>query len=192
MKPGILYLHGFSSSPDSWKASLLAEAMEARGLSGRFFRPRLSHIPDEALAAAENVIRESKGAGCSLTLVGSSLGGFYATVLAERHGLRAVLINPVVSALTPLERYLGKQANLQTGEPFELTRDHLRQLEAMEIGAISPERYLLFVETGDETLNYREAMFRYVNARQYVMEGGDHGFTRFPEIVPLLFDFCGL
>lgn len=192
MKPGILYLHGFSSSPDSWKATLLAEAMSARGLSGRFFRPALSHIPNEALATAEKVIRESKDAGYSLTLVGSSLGGFYATILAERHDLRAALINPVVTASKPLECCLGRQANLQTGELFELTRDHLRQLKAMEIDAISPERYLLFVETGDETLDYREAMFRYVNARQYIMEGGDHGFTRFPEIMPLLFDFCEL
>jgi predicted esterase YcpF (UPF0227 family) len=192
MKPAIVYLHGFSSSPKAWKASILADAMVARGLSGRLFRPALSHIPADALAAAENAIRACETSGYLPTLVGSSLGAFYAVSLAERHAIRAVLINPVVTAKKPLESFIGVQNNLQTGEAFELKREHLRQLETIEAATIDPSRYLVLVETCDEVLDYHDAILRFAGARQYVFEGGDHSFTRFPQTLPLVFDFCGL
>ncbi|MDR1275977.1 MAG: alpha/beta fold hydrolase [Candidatus Accumulibacter sp.] len=191
MKPAIVYLHGFSSSPKAWKASILADAMARHGLSARFFCPALSFAPTEALASAERALRECVDSGASPTLVGSSLGAFYATILAERYAVPAVLVNPVVTAKKPLESFIGVQNNLQTGEAFELTREHVAALEAMETAAITPERYLVLVETGDEVLDYREAVFRYAGARQYVFEGGDHSFTRFPEMLPVVFDFCG-
>jgi predicted esterase YcpF (UPF0227 family) len=192
MTPGILYLHGFCSSPASWKARILADALNARGRGDCFFCPALSHVPDEAIAVAEKIIRDSADSGYSLTLTGSSLGGFYATVLAERHDLRAVLLNPLAAVPRALEPLLGVQTNLYTGETFELTLEHIDQLETMNVASITPERYLLFVETGDELLDYHDATRRYAKARQHVMEGGDHTLTRFPEILPLLFDFCGL
>ncbi|MDR1367741.1 MAG: alpha/beta fold hydrolase [Candidatus Accumulibacter sp.] len=191
MKPAIVYLHGFSSSPSAWKASILADAMASRGLSERVFRPTLPHVPVDALAAAEDALRVCEESGYSPTLVGSSLGGFYATVLAEARAIKAVLINPVVTAKKPLEQFIGVQNNLQTGEVFELTREHIRQLEAMEATVLTPERYLVLVETGDEVLDYHDAIFRYAGARQYVMEGGNHSYTRFPEMLPTIFDFCG-
>ena len=95
MSAGILYLHGFCSSPASWKARLLAKAIEGRGLDGRFFCPALSFEPNAAIAQAEEIITTEDR---PLTLVGSSLGGYYATYLAEKHDLRAVLINPAVVA----------------------------------------------------------------------------------------------
>ena len=189
MSPGILYLHGFCSSPASWKARLLGAALETRGLGGCFYCPELSPVPEAAIAQAEALIRESRG---SLTLIGSSLGGYYATHLSETHGLRAVLINPAVVAPLSLHRYLGTQTNLYTGTTFEFTEEHIRQLRAIEPKTFHPDRYLLMVETGDEVLDYRQAVSRYQGSRQIVLEGGNHSFENFPRMLPQLLEFCGL
>ena len=189
MSAGILYLHGFCSSPESWKAKLLGDAMRARGLADRFFCPALSPVPNEAIAQAENILRSQNG---PLTLVGSSLGGFYSTYLAEKHDLRAALINPAVVAPLSLNAYIGTQQNLHTGETFEFTAEHIEQLGALECRTITPERYLLLVETGDEVLDYRQAVARYAGCRQEIFPGGDHSFTRFPDLLPQLFEFCRL
>ena len=189
MSASILYLHGFCSSPASWKARLLADTMSARGQDGRFFCPALSPVPLEAIAQAEAIISAQAR---PLTLVGSSLGGFYATCLAEKHDLRAVLINPVVVAPIPFSEFIGTQTNLYTGETFEFTAEHVEQLRALELPQVTPERYLLLVETGDEVLDYRLALARYAGCRQQVLAGGDHSFTRFPDLLPQLLEFCGL
>ena len=185
----ILYLHGFCSSPASLKARLLADTLAARGLGQRLFCPALSHIPDDAIAQAEAIIADQ---GQSLTLVGSSLGGFYATWLAEKHDLQAVLINPAVVAPVSLDEFIGTQTNLYTGESFEFTPVHIEQLRALEAARLTPERYLLMVETGDEVLDYRHAVARYAGCRQIVLEGGDHSFTHFPDLLPQLLEYCGL
>ena len=128
MSAGILYLHGFCSSPESWKAKVLGEAMRARGLADRFFCPALSPVPNEAIAQAEAMIEARDD---ELTLVGSSLGGYYATYLAEKYELRAALINPAVVAPNSLAEYIGTQTNLYTGESFEFTAAHIAQLRAL-------------------------------------------------------------
>ena len=189
MSAGILYLHGFCSSPESWKARLLADTLSGRGQGDRVFCPFLSHVPHEAIAQAEAIIGRQAG---PLTVVGSSLGGFYATWLAEKFDLRAVLINPAVVAPIALEEYIGTQTNLHTQETFEFTAGHVAQLHALEMPRVTPGRYLLMVETGDEVLDYRQAVARYAGCRQVVLEGGDHSFTRFPDCLPQLLEFCGL
>ena len=189
MSSGILYLHGFCSSPASWKARLLASAMNAHGQAGNFFCPALSPVPNEAIAQAEGIIGAQVG---PLTLVGSSLGGYYATFLAEKFDLRAVLINPAVVAPISLKEYIGTQTNLYTNESFEFTAHHIAQLHALEAPHITPERYLLMLETGDEVLDYRQAICRYAGCRQTVLAGGDHSFTHFPDLLPQLLEYCGL
>ena len=186
---GILYLHGFRSSPASFKARAVAEAMAARGLQERFFCPALSHEPRQAMVQAEAIL----AAEGPLTLVGSSLGGYYATWLAERHGLQAVLVNPGVLAPLTLSDYLGTQTHMYTGEPFEFTTAHIDALRALDVPAITrPERYWLLVETGDEVLDYRAAVAHYPRARQTVLEGGDHSFTRWGDYLDPILQFAGL
>ena len=187
--PRILYLHGFCSSPASWKARLLGERLAAAGLSDRFVCPRLSPVPAAAIAAADALLASADG---PTTLVGSSLGGYYASWLAEKHDLRAVLINPAVMAARLLGGLVGTQTNFHSGETFEFTREHVAQLQAFDTPCLTPARYLLLVETGDEVLDYRRAVARYAGCRQIVFEGGDHSFTRFPELVPQIIEFCGL
>lgn len=175
-----LYVHGFNSSPASIKARQLKARLEARGRGAEFACPALSHRPSEAMRQLETLLQGH--APESVTLVGSSLGGFYATWLAERHGCRAVLVNPAIDPHIGLEAYLGLQHNLYTGESYELTREHLEQLSAFHVEAPTrPWRYFLLVTTGDEVLDYRLAVEKYAGARQLVIQGSDHGFAEFEQ-----------
>jgi hypothetical protein len=186
----ILYLHGFNSGPQSTKAQLLRRDLEARGLGDRFACPQLPHRPDEAIALVEREI--ARRPPRAVTLVGSSLGGFYATHLAEKLALRAVLLNPAVKPHRDLESYLGVQRNLYGGEEYELTREHIAAWRRLDAPIVRPDRYLLLVETGDEVLDYREAVRKYAGCRQIVIEGGDHSLRSFPEHLPLILEFAGL
>ena len=151
--------------------------------------PPLHHRPARAI---EQVHQACKAVPpVDLTLVGSSLGGFYATVMAERLGCRAALINPAVHPHAHFHRYLGPQQNLYTGEEFELTQAHVDELRALAPPGITrPGRYWLFVETGDEVLDYREAVAFYAGACQTVVQGGDHTLGSFPEHIPDLVDWA--
>jgi predicted esterase YcpF (UPF0227 family) len=183
-----IYMHGFNSSPASFKARALAQRLAARGLPGRFAAPALSHWPPAAIATVEALV--AAHAGAPLTLVGSSLGGHYATWLAERHGLRAVLVNPAIRPAELLVAALGPQTNLYSGERYVLTEQHLHELRALDVAAISrPERYLLVVASADELLDTRVALERFRAARAIVHEGGDHGFADFTRYLDAVIDF---
>jgi predicted esterase YcpF (UPF0227 family) len=185
----IVYLHGFNSAPASHKARTLKAYLEARGLGDRFACPALPHRPGEAARLIETEIAR---AGGRPTLVGSSLGGFYATHFAERLGLRAVLINPAITPQVGLGAFLGKQKNLYTGQEYELTRADLEALRALWVERVDPERYLVLLETGDELLDWRMAARRYEGARIVVRDGGDHTLASFPEHIPRILAFAGI
>ena len=189
MSPFIVYLHGFNSSPQSSKARQLGEAMQRRGWEGRYFCPALPARGRQAISVVEGEL--ARRPGQAPVFVGSSLGGFYATWLAEKHAARAVLINPAITPHAGLRDYLGTQQNIYTGERYELTQEHLRDWEQLHVPAITPSHYLLLVETGDEILDYREAVKRYAGARQVVVEGGDHALQSFSRHIPLLLEFAG-
>jgi uncharacterized protein len=186
----LIYLHGFNSSPGSHKAQVLKCYMEERGLGDQYCCPALPHLPMRAIAMIEAEI--AKYPREFITLIGSSLGGFYCTYLAERHDLRAVLINPAVYPQEGLRAYLGVQRNPHTHQQYDLTEEHLRQWEKLYLPSIRAQRYLLLVETGDEVLDYCEAVEKYRGARQIVIAGGDHSLASFPEHIPLILDFAGL
>ena len=182
----IVYLHGFNSSPRSHKAQVLGRYLAERGLGGNYVCPRLGPLAFEAVREIERHLDARP-----VCFVGSSLGGFYATHLAEKHDARAVLINPAIDPHIGLRAYLGPQQNLHTGEPYELTQAHLAQWERLMVPRISPARYLLLVETGDEVLDYRQALQRYAGCQQVVVEGGDHSLQSFPEHLARIVEFAG-
>lgn len=186
----IVYLHGFNSTPASHKARTLKEYMDARGCGHLFACPALPHRPADAVRAIEGEIARYQPA--ELTLVGSSLGGFYATHFAEKHRCRAVLIQPAVFPYVGLEAMLGPQQNLHTGERYELTREHLEDWRALAVERIDPERYLLLLETGDELLDWREAARKYEGARTVIRDRGDHTLASFPEHIPRILAFAGI
>ena len=184
----IVYLHGFNSSPQSHKAQILKRYMAERGLAGEFACPVLPPSPRAAMAAIESLRGR---AGRAICYVGSSLGGFYATCLVEKHGDKAVLINPAIDPHLGLRAYLGPQKNLYTGEPYELTEAHLEEWRQLYVPRITPSRYLLLVETGDEVLDYRRAVERYAGAQQVVLQGGNHSLQSFPQHLERLLSYAG-
>ena len=185
----ILYLHGFTSGPQSHKAQALGARMRERGLGEKFVCPQLPASPREAIALARDLIARH---GVT-TVVGSSLGGYYATYLAETFDLKAVLVNPAVVAHLSLKDFVGQQRWLYSGETFEFTRDHVEELRAIKVPVLSkPQRFWLLVEEGDETLDYRNAVSRYAGARQTVLPGGDHSFTRWDDYLDSIIAYAGL
>lgn len=190
----IVYLHGFRSSPASEKAKLLKAAVEALPAAARprLHIPELVHGPARAIAEiAEWLHHDDRRA--SLTFIGSSLGGYYATHLAERFDAHGVAINPAVRPYEDLQPYLGLQTNLYTGVTFEVLPEHFDELRALRVPHITrPERYFLLAETGDEVLDYRDAVAFYGGACQYLRGGGEHAFADFAAQIPAILRFAGV
>lgn len=188
----LVYLHGFNSAPQSVKGQLLARAAAALPDPPRFHLPQLSDRPAQAIRdVCEWIERQALPAG-ELALIGSSLGGFYATHLAERYGARAVVINPAIRPHEDLRPYGGRQRNLYTGVEYDVTRAHFEELAALAVTRVTkPDRYFLLVRTGDELLDWRKAVNFYAGGHQYVAGGGDHGWTDFDAEVISVLRFAG-
>ena len=165
----------------------LGDYMLGLGRGDEYYCPALFNSPREAIAQVETRLENHAG---PVTLVGSSLGGFYATYLAEKYGWKAILVNPAVHAHHLLRQALGPQTNWHTGKQWILTETHLAELAAMDVARITlPQRYLLMVQTGDEVLDYRDAVDYYAGARHIVETGGDHGFTGFERHFSTILEF---
>ena len=189
MSGSILYIHGFNSAPESKKAKQLSSLMQRIGCSDQLRVPALHHHPREAIAQLQAAISDL---GRPL-LVGSSLGGYYATYLAEQHGLKALLVNPAVSPHRMFDGYLGTQTNLYSGQTWELTHDHVTALAELEVAAPQdPERYQVWLQTADETLDYRLAEKYYKACALRIQAGGDHSYQGFAQQLPALLNFAGI
>ncbi|NQE50394.1 YqiA/YcfP family alpha/beta fold hydrolase [Herbaspirillum rubrisubalbicans] len=187
----ILYLHGFRSSPQSFKARVMGQRMAALGLQNQYVCPQLPASPAGAIALAGSLVAGVDPA--QLTVVGSSLGGFYATWLAEHIGCRAVLVNPAVKPPRDLESYVGVTTQYHSDEPFEFKHEYIAELRALVVPAITrPERYFLLAATGDEVLDWREMVAHYPGARQTVIQGSDHGMAEFADHLDAVLAFCGV
>jgi predicted esterase YcpF (UPF0227 family) len=187
----ILYLHGFRSSPRSFKARVVHEKMNAAGRGDELICPQLPASPKEAMALALELVGREPAE--ELAIIGSSLGGFYATWLAERLGCRAALLNPAVNPLTDLEKHVGVTTAWHSDQPFEFKPGYIDELAALCVPRITrPERYFLLAATGDEVLDYRDMVGHYAGARQHVIEGSDHAISEFPQYVDEVLAFCGV
>ena len=187
----ILYLHGFRSSPSSMKARVVGERMAALGLADQVLSPQLPASPKAAMELALSLIEGISAE--ELSIVGSSLGGYYATWLAEPIGCKAVLLNPAVVPSLDLDKHVGVTTQYHSDEPFEFKREYIAELHALAVPKISkPERYFLIAATGDEVLDYRDMLAHYQGARQHVIEGSDHAISEFPQYVDSVLAFCGV
>jgi len=187
----ILYLHGFRSSPSSMKARVVGERMAALGLADHVISPQLPASPKLAMALALSLVEGVPAQ--QLSIIGSSLGGYYATWLAERLGCRAVLLNPAIVPRLNLDQHVGVTTQYHSDQPFEFKREYIDELRALEVAKISqPERYFLIAATGDEVLDYRDMVAHYQGARQQVIQGSDHAISTFPDYVDDVLAFCGV
>lgn len=190
----ILYLHGFRSSPTSFKARMMADAMAARGLQDDWACPQLPASPREAIDLALGIARQQLARATeprALTVVGSSLGGFYATWLAEQLGCKAVLLNPAVEAARDLATQVGEHRMYHSDAPFQFLPEYVEELAALHVSRISqPDRYFLVAATGDEVLDWREMRDRYAGCRQRIVTGSDHGLSDFADWMPEVLEFA--
>lgn len=188
----ILYLHGFRSSPQSAKARMVRDVMNARGHGSRLMCPQLPPSPREAMQLVQTLVADVLHASpASLAVIGSSLGGFYATAIAEATGCRAVLLNPAVRPARGLAAHVGPQTGWHTEDQFEFLPGYIDELTELEVACITrPERYFLVAATGDEVLDWRDMVAHYPGARQRVIEGSDHGLSDFAQYIDEVLAFC--
>jgi uncharacterized protein len=186
----ILYLHGFRSSPQSFKAQLIGRRLQALGRGAEYRCPQLPASPRQAIELAQNLAHHC--APSELTLIGSSLGGYYATYLAEQLGCRAVVLNPAITPLRDLEKYVGASTAYHSDLPFEFKAEYLAELRALAVERITePQRYFLLAATGDEVLDWRQMVAHYAGARHCVIDGSDHGLSDFAQYLDQVLAFCG-
>ena len=171
----------------------MANAMRQRGRAAQFVCPQLPASPKLAMELALGLVRQMcpDGDTTRLTIIGSSLGGFYATSLAEQLGCRAVLLNPAVTPPRDLSQYVGVTTAFHSDELFEFLEEYLDELKLYTVGQITrPERYLLLAATGDEVLDWREMVAHYPLAKQMVIEGSDHAISEFADYIDQIMAFC--
>jgi predicted esterase YcpF (UPF0227 family) len=188
----LLYLHGFRSSPRSAKAEKMAAAVKARHPAVHWWCPQLPPSPREAMALLMTGIQGWPKA--SMAVVGSSLGGFYATWIAARTGCPAVLLNPAVDPARDLARYIGEQSSwhdpLQT---FYFRPEYVQELRDLQAGPLPhPERLYALIAKGDEVLDWREMSARYAGAQGRLLEGGDHALSDFDTHMDAVLAFLAL
>jgi predicted esterase YcpF (UPF0227 family) len=187
----LLYLHGFRSSPRSTKARFVAAWVRLHRPEVAWCCPQLPASPRAAMRAIDEAIAGWPRA--RMAVVGSSLGGFYATVLAERTGCRAVVLNPAVEPARDLASHVGTTATWHEQAPFEFRREYVDELRALAVRAITrPERYHAVVAKGDELLAWREMAARYAGASIDLLEGSDHALSGFEAQWPRVARFLGL
>ena len=189
----LLYLHGFRSSPQSFKARRLAAWLAVHRPAVHWHCPQL---PPSAREALRGVLAQIDAWPRETTaIVGSSLGGFYAMAVAERLGAacRAVLLNPAVDPARDLAGYVGELQAWHSGERFEFRAEDVATLRELTPAVLThPERYFAVIAKGDELLDWREMTARVEPARVKLLEAGDHALSDFDEHLPDILDFLGL
>jgi len=188
----LLYLHGFRSSPGSFKARRVAAWLQQHRPDVPWWCPQLPPSPAAAWALITQGIADWPRDG--MAVVGSSLGGFYATAVAEATGCRAVLLNPAVDPARDLAAYIGEQTQFHAPEErFFFRPEYIAELRALTVPAITrPERYAAVIAKGDELLDWREMTGRYPGAKVKLLDGSDHAISDFDAHLTFVLNFLGL
>lgn len=186
----IIYLHGFRSSPASRKALMLRDRLQQRGLADQYVCPALPASPRIASQLALYAARAQPSD--RVALIGSSLGGYYATWVAEQLGCRAVLLNPAIDPARDLQAHIGRQPVFFSNDEIDFCPEYIDELRALEAPVTRPERYFLLAATGDTVIDHRIMVAKYQGAKQHVIEGSNHELSDFAQYVDEVLSFCGI
>ena len=187
----LLYLHGFRSSPQSTKARLVAEWIARHRPDVTWCCPQLPPSPREAIALIDTLVADWPRD--RMAVMGSSLGGFYAGVVAERYGCPAVFLNPAFAPARDLAKHVGPMTAWHSDEPFVFQPESVDELRAMTPRRLThPERHYAVIAKGDEVLNWREMLAFVAGAQVELLEAGDHAISDFEKHLPKVMRFLGL
>jgi predicted esterase YcpF (UPF0227 family) len=167
----VLYIHGFGGSGEGFKAKVFRKYF--KGKNEDFIAPSLSYIPELALKTLEELIELHKG---KVSLIGSSLGGFYAIYLAQKYNIKAVLINPSIYPYITLSKCLGNAPSFYDTSHFEWMESHIAMLKNYRVKLTKQSNFMLLLQKGDELLDYKEAAEKFSKAELIIEEGGNHSF----------------
>jgi len=184
----IIYLHGFRSSPQSRKAQILARHLQQRGAADRYQCPALPASPRAASRLALDLAQAAPRE--QLALIGSSLGGYYATWIAEKLGCRAVLLNPAVDPAHDLQAHIGRQPVFFSDDEINFRPEYIEELRELYTSVTRPERYFLIAATGDTVIDHRKMLAKYAGARQHLIDGSNHELSDFERYVEEVLAFC--
>lgn len=169
---------------------MLREHLQKLDLVDQFVCPALPASPRMASQLALYAARSTRAE--RVALIGSSLGGYYATWVAEQLGCRAVLLNPAVDPARDLQAHVGRQPVFFSDDEIDFRPEYIDELRALDTGVTNPERYFLIAATGDTVINYRMMVAKYHGARQRVIEGSNHELSDFAQYVDEVLSFCGI
>jgi len=186
----ILYIHGFNSSPQSMKSAVTKEYLSNNHSNVAFHCPQLATSPNAAIHQLEQILAAHPEDHWQL--MGSSLGGYFSSYLAEKYQLKAVLINPAIRPFELLSDYIGAQKNPYTEEVYQVTEAHILDLQNLYNKKISQKHYMVMVQTGDEVLDYQQAVDKYHQSQLIVQQSGDHSFIDYPIMLPAIMSFFDL
>jgi len=189
----VLYVHGFNSSPLSLKAQQTKQYLTRHHPAVNFHCPQLATNPNEIVEQLKTLIENTiEGNKQRWFLIGSSLGGYFSTYLAQKYQLSAALINPAVKPYQLMSDLIGMQTNPYTDQEFEVKVSHIDDLKALEQEKLIQNNYLVMLQTGDEVLDYRQAEQKYQECSLIVQQGGDHSFIDYQNMLPALVKFFQL
>ena len=192
MMNNVLFIHGFNSSPLSEKAQLTKSYLAEHLPEVKFYCPQVATTPKAAIEQLEQYLTVNKSTTETWALIGSSLGGYFSTYLSEAYGIKAVLINPAIKPYELLSGYIGEQVNPYTQERYQVESNYLNDLIALEQKSVSKDNYMVMVQTGDEVLNYQQAVDKFQGSQVIVQPGGDHSFVNYKNMLPQIVEFLQL
>jgi predicted esterase YcpF (UPF0227 family) len=201
----MVYAHGFRSSPRSFKAQFIAKWLQAHRPDIVWFCPQLPASPQAAAQLLLNVTQTWPAV--STAVMGSSLGGFYATWLGALLQCKTVLLNPAVHPARDLAAYTGTHSAWHDPNQVVAFEPHfIEELKSFYVGKgfkdmanadngtrlADPDQVLNMIATGDEVLSWEEMVGRYPSATLHLIEGSDHGISDFEQHFPVIKEYLGL
>ncbi|GGI79272.1 YqiA/YcfP family alpha/beta fold hydrolase [Shewanella gelidii] len=189
----LLYIHGFNSSPLSEKAVVTANYLAKHFPDTQLFQPQLANTPQAAMQQLSDIVENAISQGLPLRFIGSSLGGYFASYLVEKYGGKAVLVNPAVRPFELFDEFIGAQHNPYTEQDYEIMPIHKQEVAEFDTQVVlNPDRFFVLLQSGDEVLDYKQALEKYHCCKMIIESGGDHSFMGYEKHLQSISQFLQL
>lgn len=186
----IAYVHGFLSGPNAVKSTILKNYLKEHEPELCFDAPDFPDTPKEAYEYLEAYFKKAQKSHDKICLVGSSMGGFFSTLMADKFGFKAALLNPCAHPQDYFKDLVGSQYNAATDVYFELHNDMLAYICYLDSRCkVNSDRLFVLLQRGDEVLDYTKAQSFYAGCKMDIEDGGCHTFDNFESKIPSILEF---